>query len=175
MSQRPAATPRRHGGFTLIEMVVVLAIVGILAMAAAPLHEMALRRVKEQALREGLRSLRSALDAHRLAVEAGRIARGPDGTPWPASLDVLVQGVPLLDEQGRPRDDRARLYLLRKLPRDPFAAADSDAGPAGSAAASWGQRASTSPPSAPAAGADVFDVFSRAETRALDGSVYHDW
>ena len=175
MTRRPPTPPRPRDGFTLIEMVVVLAIVAVLAMAAAPLQEMTLRRVKEQALREALRSIRSALDAHRLAVEAGRIARGPNGTPWPASLDVLVQGLPLLDEQGRPRDDRARLYLLRKLPRDPFAATDPETGAAGPAAQSWGQRASTSPPSAPAAGADVFDVFSRAETKALDGSVYRDW
>jgi general secretion pathway protein G len=168
-------TPRRPvrrccgAGFTLIEMVVVLAIVSILALAALPLQEMTLRRVQEHALREGLRTLRAALDAHRSAVEARLIAPGPEGSPWPASLGLLVQGVPLIDEQGQPREDHARLYLLRKLPRDPFA------DPADEAAASWGQRASTSPPEAPAAGRDVFDVYSRAQGLALDGSAYRDW
>lgn len=162
---RPAA----RGGFTLIEMVVVLAIVGILAMAAWPLQEMLLRRSQEQALRAGLRSIRQALDQHRHAVDHKLVAPGPAGSPWPATLDALVQGVPLVDEQGQPREDHSRLYLLRKLPRDPFADA------ALPAADTWGQRASTSPPDAPAAGGDVFDVFSRAEQAALDGSRYRDW
>ncbi|OGA99936.1 MAG: general secretion pathway protein GspG [Burkholderiales bacterium RIFCSPHIGHO2_12_FULL_69_20] len=160
--------PARRG-FTLIEMLVVLGIVAILATAALPLHELTLRRTQEQALREGLRSIRLALDAHREAVLAKRIAPGPGGSPWPASLQVLVQGVPLIDDQGQAADHGPRLYLLRRLPRDPFADPTLDA------ADSWGQRASDSPPEAPSAGADVFDVRSRADHTALDGSRYRDW
>lgn len=163
------ARGRRAAGFTLIEMVVVLAIVAILAMAALPLQEMTMRRLQEQALREGLRQVRTALDEHRRLVEAKRIAPGPDGSPWPATLAVLVQGVVLLDEQGQPQDSGPRRYLLRKLPRDPFA------DPALAAADTWGQRASTSPPESPSAGSDVFDVYSRAEGRALDGTRLADW
>jgi general secretion pathway protein G len=169
---RAAPAGRRsaaHAGFTLIEMVVVLAIVAILAMAALPLQEMTLRRAQEQALREGLRSIRTALDEHRRLVEAKRVAPGPDGSPWPASLAVLVQGVVLLDEQGQALADGPRRYLLRKLPRDPFA------DPALAAADTWAQRASSSPPETPAAGADVFDVSSRAEGQALDGTRLADW
>jgi general secretion pathway protein G len=160
---------RRGAGFTLIEMVVVLAIVSILALSALPLQQMTQRRVQEQALREGLRQIRTALDEHRRQVEAKRIAPGPDGSPWPATLAVLVQGVVLLDDQGQPIDSGPRRYLLRKLPRDPFA------DPTLSAADSWGQRASTSPPEMPSAGADVFDVYSRAEGRALDGTRLAEW
>jgi general secretion pathway protein G len=157
------------GGFTLIEMVVVLAIVGVLAMAAVPLQEMALRRLQEQALREGLRTIRGALDEHRRAVEARRIAPGTGGSPWPATLDSLVQGVALVADDGQPAADAPRLYLLRKLPRDPFA------DPSLPAAETWGQRASSSPPAAPLPGQDVFDVASRSERSALDGSRYQDW
>jgi len=82
---------------------------------------------------------------------------------------VLAEGAPLLDAQGQPLADGRRLYLLRRLPRDPLAE------PSLSAAASWGQRSSQSPPDAPAAGDDVFDVFSRSERGALDGSRYRDW
>jgi general secretion pathway protein G len=156
-------------GFTLIEMLVVLAIVGVLAAAAVPLQELALRRSQEQALRSGLRAIRTALDAHRDAVEAGRIAPGPGGSPWPASLAVLVQGVPLLDERGRAEPGGPRLYLLRSLPHDPFADA------ALPADATWALRSSTSPAEAPAPGADVFDLRSRSPRQALDGSLYQDW
>ena len=169
MSVASRLPPRRHAGFTLIEMVVVVAIVGILATAALPLQQMALRRSQEAALREGLRSLRGALDAHRLAVEAHQIAPGAEGSPWPASLDALVRGLALVDESGQPRSDASRLYLLRRLPRDPFA------DPALPAAETWALRASNSPPEAPAAGRDVFDISSRSEAQALDGSRYRDW
>ena len=156
-------------GFTLIEMLVVLTIVGILSAAALPLQALTLRRSQEQALRSGLRQIRGALDAHRAAVEAGRIAPGPGGSPWPASLGVLVQGVPLLDPQGQTSSDGPRLYLLRQLPRDPFA------DPALPAEQTWALRASTTPPEAPAPGADVFDLRSRSPRQALDGSAYQDW
>ena len=156
-------------GFTLIEMLAVLAIIGVLLMAARPVHELVLRRSQEQTLREGLRSLRQALDTHRDAVLAGRVARGAQGSPWPAQLQDLVDGVPLVDESGQPRIDGARLYLLRRLPRDPFA------DPELPAAQTWDTRASTSPPEAPAAGDDVFDVRVRNDGRALDGSTYRQW
>lgn len=155
-------------GFTLIEMVVVLAIVGLLAMAAQPLHELALRRTQESALRLALRELRSAIDGYRLEVLQRRIAPGADGSVYPPSLLSLVQGVPVLDEQGRP-SETARLYFLRRVPRDPFA------DPALPAHLGWGLRASTSPPDNPQPGADVFDVYSRSPLTALDGTRHAAW
>lgn len=158
----------RCRGFTLIEMVVVLAIVAILAMAAQPLHELALRRTQEAALRLALRELRNAIDEHRNAVQGKRIAAGEKGSPYPPTLLSLVQGIPALDEQGQPSATQ-RVYLLRRLPRDPFA------DPQLPAHLSWGLRASTSPPDAPQAGDDVFDVHSRSPLVALDGSQHADW
>lgn len=160
--------PRRHG-FTLIEMLVVLAIVGLLAAAAVPLRELADQRARESALRQALRSLRGAIDAWRDAVEARQIARGRDGSPYPPTLQALVDGAPLVDAQGQPLADGRRLILLRRIPRDPFA----DAGQP--AADSWRLRSSRSAPDAPAAGDDVFDVSSRSGRRAIDGSRVADW
>ena len=162
--------PRKSSecGFTLIEMVVVLTIVAILALAAQPLQELALRRTQEAALRHGLRELRNALDEHRRLVEARRIAPQRDGSPYPATLQALVAGVPLLDDKGQALPS-GRHYLLRRLPRDPFA------DPALPADETWGQRSSASPPDAPQRGDDVFDVFSKSAAAAIDGTRYRDW
>lgn len=160
---------KRLGGFTLIEMTVVVAIVAILAAAAIPLQELAVRRAQEAALREALRTLRTAIDEHRRAVEARMIAPGHDGTPYPASLEVLVDGVPLIDQAGQPDPKGRRLYFLRRLPRDPFADRSLPA------AETWRLRSSTSPPDLPQPGFDVYDVLSRASGVAIDGTRYADW
>jgi general secretion pathway protein G len=161
----------RPAGFTLIEMIAVLAILGVLAAVAVPMLELAARRAQEQALREGLRQIRTALDAYKAAADAGRIARPREGgaSGWPPSLEILEQGAPLVDARGERLEGEPRLRLLRRLPRDPFA------DPALPAAATWGLRSSDSPPDDPRPGADVFDVHSRSERRALDGTPYRQW
>lgn len=154
---------RRAGGFTLVEMVVVLAIVGILAAAAHPVLRYAALRAQEAELRQSLRRIRGALDAYADAVAAGQV-QAPDGAlpgvpAWPPTLQVLVDGAPLADGSGVRR-------FLRRLPPDPFGAEWGGA---------WGLRASDSPADDPRPGRDVFDVHSRSERSALDGSRYRDW
>lgn len=152
-------------GFTLIELVVTVAIIGILAAGAVPLLEIGARRAKESELRSALRQIRGALDAYKAAADAGRIARAADASGYPPKLTVLVDGVrDIKDPEG------ARIYFLRRLPRDPLFP---DSGVP--AEASWGQRSYASPPEAPVAGADVFDVYSLAEGTGLDGVPYRAW
>ena len=154
----------RCRGFTLIEMLVVLAMLGVLAAAARPLLELSVQRAREQELRAGLRSLRGAIDAYKQAADAGRIAHSVDESGYPPTLQVLVDGVrDVKSVEGR------RLYFLRRLPRDPFA--DATLAPQ----QTWGLRAADTPPDEPRAGRDVFDVFSRSERRALDGTRVGDW
>lgn len=152
-------------GFTLIELVVTLALLGVLAMLAAPMTEAAVQRSREQALRESLREIRSAIDRYHQAVEQGRIARRLGESGYPPSLEVLVTGLP--DAQN-PKG--GQIYFLRRLPRDPFFG-DSQV----PAAATWGLRSYASAPDDPREGEDVFDVFSRAEGVGMDGIPYREW
>ncbi len=154
----------RSRGFTLIEMLVVLAMLGVLASAARPLLELSVQRSREHELRQALRTLREALDAYKHATEVGSIALSPEDSGYPQKLTLLVDGVvDVKSPNGR------KIYFLRRLPRDPFAPSEQGA------AETWGLRAYDSPPDDPRAGKDVFDVYSRSERKALDGSKLKDW
>lgn len=160
-----APQPRLRHGFTLIELVVTVAIVAILAMVALPMAELAVKRSKEQDLQSALRQIRGALDAYRQAVDEGRILATVGGSGYPASLDELAGGV---DDASSPVP--RKLYFLRRLPRDPFA---SD--PQLPASETWGTRSYASPPGDPQAGEDVFDVYSTAPGTGMNGIPYREW
>lgn len=154
----------RAQGFTLIEMVITMAILALLASVAAPLTQTAVQRAREQDLRHALRTLRDAIDAYKDAADAGWIERFADASGYPPNLAVLVEGV---------RDVRsvsgARIYFLRRIPRDPF-----DSQPVG-AEPRWGLRSYDSPPDTPRAGADVFDVYSLSSAVGLNGVPLREW
>jgi len=157
--------PRRRRGFTLIELVVTVAILGILAAGALPLLQLAAQRGKESELRVALRQIRGAIDAYKAATDVRKVARPEGASGYPPTLEILVQGVPdATDPKGR------LIYFLRRLPRDPF-----DPDPAQPAAKTWGLRSYASPPEAPAPGEDVFDVHSRAPGTGLNGVPYREW
>lgn len=152
-------------GFTLIELVVTVAIVGILAMAAMPMMEMTAKRQKESELRFALRELRGGIDAYRRAVNEGKLEKKVDESGYPHRLEDLVRGVEnILDP------NKGKLFFLRRLPRDPF----SD-DPALTAAQTWGKRSYASPPDAPLEGADVFDIYSLSPGSGLNGIPYREW
>lgn len=153
-------------GFTLVEMIAVVAIVGILVAAGRPIIELSARRAREAELRHDLRQLREAIDAYKRASDEGRIARPADASGYPPSLEALAEGVP----DARMPDGSRRIYFLRRIPRDPFA---TDASL--TAAQTWALRSHDSPPDSPRPGRDVFDVASRSERRAIDGTLYSQW
>ncbi len=156
---------RKGRGFTLVELVVTVAIVATLASIALPLAELTIQRHREQDLRTALREIRTAIDAHKQAADQGRIAKNADESGFPPSLDALVQGV----EDARSKD-RRKIYFLRRLPRDPTYPDASVP-----AAATWGKRSYASPPDAPREGEDVFDVYSLSPGRGLNGVEYSQW
>lgn len=154
-------------GFTLIEMVVTLALVGILASTALPLYEVTVTRQKEAELRLALRTIRNALDAYKAAADSGQIAKEALDSGYPPSLELLVNGV---DLKNAPPGAPARIYFLRHIPIDPFSP-----DPALSASQQWATRSYASPPDDPQPGADVFDVASTSTRVGSNGVPYGQW
>lgn len=151
-------------GFTLIELVITLAILGVLASVALPLTEVAVARLKETELRRNLRDIRMAIDAYKQAVDEGRLPRAPGESGYPKKLEVLAEGAKDLKS---PKGEM--MYFLRRIPRDPFAEDSIAAGD------TWGKRSYASPPQEPQEGEDVYDVYSRSGRTGLNGLRYRDW
>ncbi|MDD5248621.1 MAG: type II secretion system protein [Rhodocyclaceae bacterium] len=152
-------------GFTIVELLVTLVIIGILASAVLPMAELTVHRAREQELRDALRQIRTALDAYKRAGDEGHIERKVDESGYPHTLDDLTKGVvDAKNPSGLP------LRFLRTIPRDPFAPDDDI-----SAAKSWGLRSYASSHEDPKVGRDVFDVYSAAPGAGLNGVRYRDW
>jgi len=175
--QTPSTTARPQGtanagtafarcrGFTLIELVIAVAILSILVVMAVPVVQLDLQRQKETELREDLRELRNAIDAYKRATDDGRIVREADASGYPPHLEDLVRGV------SNAKDLKARpIYFLRRIPRDPFNQ-DASLAPVDT----WGKRSYLSPPDNPAEGDDVFDVYSLAPGAGINGVPYREW
>jgi general secretion pathway protein G len=156
----------RQRGFTLIELMITMAIIGLLALGVAPLAKLGVQRVKETELRAALREIRSAIDEYKAAGDSGRIKKEVDKTGYPPTLEVLVEGV----EDIKNPDHAKMIYFLRRIPRDPLNP-DKTLPPE----KSWGLRSYASSADSPQAGDDVYDVYSQSPKVALDGTPYRSW
>jgi len=168
-ARRPSPRTRPRTGFTYIELMVAVAIMGVLALSAVPLSDWLRQRSQESQLRDALRQIRTAIDAHRKAAEEGGIARQQGASGYPRSLGDLARGIDMVAE-GTGTGTGRKVYFLRRVPRDPFFP-----DPRVPAELTWGLRSSDSPPDRPAPGKDVFDVYSLSPRQALDGSYYRTW
>ncbi|MCL4811014.1 MAG: type II secretion system GspH family protein [Vicinamibacteraceae bacterium] len=150
-------------GYTFVEVLVVAVILLILASAAMPLARVGIQRQKEVELRRALREMRTAIDRYKDAVDLGMIAATdvrPGSEGYPPSLEILVEGVSVAnDASGR------KLKFLRRIPIDPM-----------TNSTEWGLRAYEDAPDTRSwGGQNVYDVYSRSEGEALDGTRYRDW
>ena len=155
----------QHRGFSLVELLVSVAILGILASVAMPVYEYAAKRQKEAELRVALRSIRGAIDAYKQAATDRRVAVASGQSGYPPTLTDLSGGVQDLTNPEGPL-----LYFIRRIPRDPFH-------PDASVAAidTWGKRSFASAPDSPQEGDDVFDVYSLSADTGINGVPYAEW
>lgn len=152
-------------GFSLVELLVVVAIVSVLSTIGLPLAELSHKRAQEEELRVALRQIRAALDEYKTAVNDGHVLKREGDSGYPPDLATLVRGVPDAKSlQG------GRLYFLRRIPRDPFASASVLL-----AEDTWALRSYISPADSPAPGRDVYDVYSKSTLTGLNGVRYRDW
>lgn len=157
---------KRKCGFTLIEMLIVVAMLGILASAAFPLVKLNAQREREHDMRVALRQIRTAIDDYKKASDEGRMLKQTGASGYPRSLDELVKGI---EDASTP--EKKRLYFLRRIPRDPMFPGDATV----PAAETWGMRAYSSSPTEPRSGEDVYDIYSLSSKTGLNGVPYREW
>lgn len=158
--ERLTVAKRNQRGMTLIELIVAVAILGLLSTLAVPLAAYKVKRDKERDLRYALREIRSAIDRYKDASDQQKIQVkvGTDG--YPEDLDVLVKGVKLVGNATG-----ANIKFLRRIPIDPM-----------TGTADWGKRSSQDDPTSNSwGGQNVFDVYSKSMERARDGTPYSEW
>jgi len=160
---KPFASFRPSGGFTIIELVASVAIIGILASVAMPVIQNAVTRQKEAQLRLALNNIRNAIDAYKQATVNGNIPLLQGQSGYPPSLAALSAGV-------TDKNTQAQIYFLRSIPRDPFYPDQTTP-----AVSTWTLRSYASPSDAPVAGDDVFDVQSMSTQAGLNGVPYNQW
>jgi len=151
-----ASSRRGQAGLTLVELIVTVAILGILASAAVPIARFKVQRDKERQLRYELWQMRDAIDKYKDAADKGAFMTKLDSQGYPPDLEELVKGV---DVQSK------KVKFLRKIPVDPM-----------TGKAEWGLRSMQDDPDSDSYGGQgVFDVYSKSEGTALDGTKYKDW
>jgi general secretion pathway protein G len=145
-----------EAGVTLIELIIVVTILGILATAAVPAVKFQVKRGKERELRADLWEMRKAIDKYKDVADLGGIQTKADSNNYPPDLQTLVDGVDVKDK---------RMRFLRHIPDDPFTH-NTD----------WGLRSNQDEPDAESfGGQNVYDVYSKAQGTALDGTKYSSW
>jgi general secretion pathway protein G len=151
-------------GFSLIELLITVAILALLASGAMTFVDLAIKRNQEQELHTALRQIREAIDSYKAAADANQIAKAADESGYPPTLAALTEGVvDIRSPKG------AKLYFLRRLPRDPMA------DPALPPESTWGLRSYASEPDNPQPGRDVFDVYSLSPKLSIGSRPYREW
>jgi general secretion pathway protein G len=150
---------RSEGGMTLLELIIACAILMVLSSVALPIARFTIVHKKEELLRYDLRQMKDAIDRYKDLADSNKIRVEVGSEGYPPDLDTLVKGVKL----GAGDDKKIR--FLRRVPVDPMTG-QSD----------WGLRCvSDDADSTSWCGKNVFDVYSKSQATASDGTRYADW
>lgn len=143
-------------GFSLLELIIATTILLILSTMAVPMARVSIKREKERRLRADLWEMRDAVDRYKLDADRQAFQIKVDSQGYPPDLDTLVKGV---DVQGK------KVRYLRKIPIDPM-----------TGTTEWGLRSMQDDPDSDSwGGQSVFDVYTKSQDEALDGTKYKDW
>jgi len=152
-------TRTRSRGYSLVELVVVVALIMILTAMIVPVTRFHWTRMKEMELKEALRNMRTAIDEHKRLSDQGLIPVEIDTEGYPKELEDLVKGIELVGQVKKVRK------FLRKVPIDPM-----------TGEAEWGLRSLQDDFDSTSWGRqNVYDVYSLSDKTALDGTKYKDW
>jgi general secretion pathway protein G len=158
MTMKPPTrtVPEHERGLTLIELIVTISILSILASAAVPVTMFTVKRANERELRRDLWQMRDAIDHYKDAADMHAFQTKVDSQNYPPDLDTLVNGVEVQSK---------KVKFLRRIPIDPM-----------TGKAEWGMRSmKDDPDSTSFSGDSVFDVYSKSDGTALDGTKYSTW
>lgn len=155
----------KQRGFTLVEMLVTLTILAILASAILPLTKTTVKREKEIELRRNLRFIREAIDAYKKFADEKKIEMEEETQGYPPDLETLVLGVEVKVDSDQENSGTKIIKFLRRIPMDPMTNSNE-----------WGLRSYQDDSDSDVwGGENVYDVYTRSDARALDGTKYKDW
>ena len=152
---------QKSQGFTVAELITVVAIVGILASIALPMARFGLRRQKEADLQQHLRKITWAIDQYNDLRTKGVIKEPPSlgQGPYPKTLDELTKSIELID-------GKKMMFLTKRDLIDPM-----------TGRSEWQTVSNTDDPDSSSTNEDnVWDVHSKSTAPALDGKThYNEW
>jgi len=151
----------RRPGFSIIELIIVVAIISTLAVVAIPMVETSVKREREIVLKRSLREIRTALDDYHDFVIKNKVQHDEDTYGYPEDLEILVKGLEYRDKKNKPKI----IKFLRKIPVDPM-----------TGSTEWGFRSyQDKRNSTHWGGENIWDVYSKSGEKALNGTYYKEW